>query len=57
MMVHEVGLQWDESSGKLLVKLSLQGDPECVSKLSSCIMALWEFIQFTDSRWLTVGTS
>lgn len=55
-LAFELRLQWQ--AGRLEIAASC-ADSECdlVEKLSGCMLALWEFRQFTASRWATVGTS
>lgn len=30
---------------------------DLVSGIESCLMKMWQFRKFTESRWLTVGSS
>ena len=41
----------------LLVHSDWEDDEEVFHNLSYCILALWIFRKFSDSRWLSVGTS
>ena len=55
-LAFELRLQW--RGGRLEIAAScakFKGD--LVEKLSGCMLAIWEFRQFTASRWATVGTS
>ena len=48
-------LHWDGS--KLCVQESFLEEPECLSHLSTTLLALWSFSPFSSSRWLTTGSS
>eukprot|EP00974_Lingulodinium_polyedra_P022330 2155345-Lingulodinium_polyedra.AAC.1 len=51
----DLGLIWSE--GQLWVNSSFEKDLELFEKLTLCIMGVMRFPKFTDSRWLSVGTS
>ena len=50
-------LQLEFRDGKLLVNRELEGSAGLVEVLSAVFQSLWRFAPFTESRWLTVGTS
>jgi hypothetical protein len=51
----ELGVCWDGQY--LSVSQTFATDPGLLAKLSTCLIAIFEFHKFTDSRWLTVGES
>jgi hypothetical protein len=51
----ELGLHW--SDDKLMVHVEWEGNAELIERVSSALLHLFRFQKFTDSRWLTVGSS
>jgi hypothetical protein len=44
-------------SGNLQVDAAFQDSIDLVDRLSACCLAVWRFVKFSDSRWITVGRS
>lgn len=55
MLAFELRLQWCDS--RLQVAASCTSIEDLMGKISGALLALWEFRQFTSSRWATIGTS
>ena len=45
------------TEGRLFVTRKQEGNPALISELCSVLFAVWRFVLFTESRWMTVGTS
>lgn len=43
--------------GALIVSADFQDDPELINELVAVLMAVWRFVFFTESRYLTIGAS
>jgi len=43
--------------GALCAREGAGGDADLCETISTCLMSIWRFHKFTESRWLTVGTS
>jgi hypothetical protein len=50
-----VELQLRFESGMLLVASAFEGNPDTENLVYHCMMHLWQFSKFTDSRWVTLG--
>ena len=50
-------LRYNNSSHRLEVAESAKDLPDLMGTIIACLMSMWKFKQFTDSRWLTVGDS
>ena len=50
-----LGLLW--RGGRLLVRRAHQHNAELFDTLSTCLLELWKFTRFSESRWCTVGAS
>lgn len=44
-------------NGQLLVNAAQMSNPALVSEICAVYHALWHFVPFTESRWMTVGVS
>jgi hypothetical protein len=44
-------------AGTLIVSADFQDDPELINELVAVLMAVWRFVSFTESRYLTIGAS
>ena len=51
----EIGLLF--KGGRLHVKAEFRGQAGFFDRLISILMAVWRFINYSDSRWLTIGPS
>ena len=54
LLVH-LHLRWDR--GRLLVAKRFVGDDNCLRMVSTCLLRLFRFSQWTSSRWCSVGSS
>jgi hypothetical protein len=52
-----VDLQIRSQNGKLLVARTHEHRPDVIDQITICSMYLWRFRKFSDSRWLSIGTS
>ena len=55
LLVVQLQLHWDGES--MWVRAGINAELDVVDAIASALMAIWRFQKFTDSRWLTVGTS
>ena len=51
----ELGLRW--SAGRLQIYESAASGSDFMEKLTACMMSVFRFQRFTDSRWCTIGES
>ena len=51
----ELQLRWEE--GRLAVATHCLESESLFDRITSCVLAVWRFRAFTDSRWCTVGDS
>ena len=56
-LVVKMGLWWDDDSGHLVVLDKWGGQHDIFQRIQDGLLGVWEFKTFTDSRWVTVGTS
>lgn len=50
-------LQMRFSGGRLRIASAMREHPESAQLITTCLVAVWEFRQWTDSRWITMGFS
>eukprot|EP00974_Lingulodinium_polyedra_P045921 4402472-Lingulodinium_polyedra.AAC.1 len=55
ILAYDLHLQWQEGQLQVVASSLVSGD--ILHKVSGALLGLWEFKQFTTSRWVTVGTS
>ena len=53
----DLKLTWDPEAGLLRVATKWAKSPELMETLSDALLCLWEFKAFSESRWITVGSS
>lgn len=51
----ELGLRWRK--GRLQIYESAASKPDFVEKVTACMLSVFRFKRFTDSRWCTIGDS
>jgi hypothetical protein len=44
-------------NGKLLIARKHEHRPDLIDQITVCLLYLWRFRKFSDSRWLSIGTS
>jgi hypothetical protein len=44
-------------AGRLHVAVAIAGEPDCFSLINGCLLAVFKFSQFADSRWGAIGLS
>ena len=55
LMACELQLWWED--GALWFLRGAFEDGDVIDAVASALMAVWRFVKFSESRWLTVGTS
>ena len=50
-------LQLRFHEGRLLVSQECSSRPDLIGVVSSCLLSVWKFVRFTESRFLTAGSS
>ena len=55
LLANDLQLWWEDGSLYFIRDAFKDGDIVCV--VASALMAVWRFVKFSDSRWLTLGTS
>ena len=55
LLANTFRLTW--AGGQLQVAATCMSDPAFMEQLSATLLAVWQFTAFTETRWISVGTS
>ena len=53
----ELGICWDAASKSLNVSAQFRNDLDVVDRVTVILLHIFEFRKFSDSRWLSLGSS